>query len=197
MPSAICGPTRDRLHIYPSEIGAWGESAGGHLVSLLASAGPSAGWDVGPYPSTSSKVESVVDMAGPSDLLTMGDQGEAVFVAQEFRHLLGAVATPDVNAELKADSPVTYVKAGDPPFLIVQSTNDTVVYPQQALELAWDLAANGVPHQLVMVRGGGHSFDDPGASLTEAQVTTLIVKYFLKTLVFRSTSGLADGSSGH
>jgi dipeptidyl aminopeptidase/acylaminoacyl peptidase len=77
----------------------------------------------------------------------------------------------------------------------VQSTNDTVVYPQQALELAWDLAANGVPHRLVMVRRGGHSFDDPGASLTEAQVTNLIVEYFLKTLVFHSTSGLADGSS--
>jgi acetyl esterase/lipase len=184
-----------RLHVYPSEIGAWGESAGGHLVSLLASAGPAAGWDVGPYPGVSSRVESVVDMAGPSDLLTMGDQGDAVLVAQEFRRLLGAVATPDLDAQLKADSPVTYVKAGDPPFLIVQSTNDTVVYPQQALELAWDLAANGVPHRIVMVRGGGHSFDDPGASLTETQITNLIVKYFLQTLVFHSTTGLADASS--
>jgi acetyl esterase/lipase len=184
-----------RLNIYPSEIGAWGESAGGHLVSLLATAGPSAGWDVGPYPGVSSKVESVVDMAGPSDLLTMGDQGDAVLVAQEFRRLLGAAATPDLDAQLKADSPVTYVGAGDPPFLVVQSTNDTVVYPQQALELVWDLAANGVPHRLVMVRGGGHSFDDPGASLSETQITNLIVKYFLQTLVFHSTSGLAGGST--
>jgi acetyl esterase/lipase len=184
-----------RLNIYPSEIGAWGESAGGHLVSLLASAGPSAGWDVGPYPGTSSRVESVVDMAGPSDLLTMGTQGDAVLVATEFRRLLGSVAPPDLNAALRAASPVNYVKAGDPPFLIVQSTNDTVVYPQQALELAWDLAANGVPHQLVMVHGGGHAFDDPGADPTEAQVTKLIVKYFLKTLVFHSTAGLADSSS--
>jgi len=184
-----------RLHIYPSEIGAWGESAGGHLVSLLASAGPSAGWDVGPYAGTSSKVESVVDMAGPSDLLTMGDQGDAVLVSKEFLRLLGSVATPNLAAALKADSPVSYLKAGDPPFLIVQSTNDTVVYPQQAQELAWDLAANGVPHQLVMVRGGGHAFDDPGASPSEAQLTKLIVKYFLKTLVFHSTEGLADSST--
>ena len=184
-----------RLNIYPAEIGAWGESAGGHLVSLLASAGPSAGWDVGPYAGTSSKVESVVDMAGPSDLLTMGDQGDAVLVSKEFLRLLGSVATPDLTAALKAASPVHYVKAGDPPFLIVQSTNDTVVYPQQALELAWDLAANGVPHQLVLVHGGGHAFDDPGASPTEAQVTKLIVQYFLETLVFHSTAGLADGST--
>jgi acetyl esterase/lipase len=184
-----------RLHVYPAEIGAWGESAGGHLVSLLASAGPSAGWDVGPYPGVSSRVESVVDMAGPSDLLTMGDRGDAVLVSKEFLRLLGSVATPDLTAALQAASPVTYVKHGDPPFLILQSTNDTVVYPQQAKELAWDLAANGVPHQLILVRGGGHAFDDPGASPSEAQVTKMIAAYFLKTLVFHSTAGLADASA--
>jgi acetyl esterase/lipase len=184
-----------RLHIYPSEIGAWGESAGGHLVSLLASAGPSAGWDIGPYRGTSSRVEAVVDMAGPSDLLTMGSQGDAALVAAEFRRLLGSVGPADLDAALRAASPVTYVRAGDPPFLIVQSSNDTVVHPQQAEELAWDLAANGVPHQLVMVHGGGHAFDDPGAQPTEAQVTRLIVQYFLKTLVFHSLAGLADSSS--
>ena len=106
----------------------------------------------------------MVDLAGPSDLLTMGDQGDAVLVSKEFLRLLGSVPTPDLaGARSQAASPVHYVKAGDPPFLIVQSTNDTVVYPRQALELAWDLAANGVPHQLVMVHGGGHAFDDPGA----------------------------------
>ena len=184
-----------RLGIDPAEIGAWGQSAGGHLVSLLAVAGPSAGWDVGPYAGTSSKVESVVDMAGPSDLLTMGDQGDAVLVSKDFLGLLGSVPTPDLTAALEAASPVHYVTAGDPPFLVVQSTNDTVVYPEQARELAWDLAANGVPHQLVMVRGGGHGFDDPGASPDEAQLTKLLVGYFEKTLVFHSTAGLADGSN--
>ena len=184
-----------RFDVDPAAIGAWGQSAGGHLVSLLASAGPSAGWDVGPYAGTSSKVESVVDMAGPSDLLTMGDQGDAVLVARDFESLLGSVPAPDLTAALEAASPVHYVGAGDPPFLVVQSTNDTVVYPEQARELAWDLAANGVPHRLVMVRGGGHGFDDPGASPDEAQLTRLIVGYFLETLVLHSTAGLADGST--
>ena len=184
-----------RLGIDPAEIGAWGQSAGGHLVALLASAGPAAGWDAGPYAGTSSKVESVVDMAGPSDLLTMGDQGDAVLVSKDFLGLLGSVPSADLTAALEAASPVHYVKAGDPPFLVVQSTNDTVVYPEQARELAWDLAANGVPHQLVMVRGGGHGFDDPGASPNEAQLTKLLVGYFEKTLVLHSTAGLADGSN--
>ena len=35
------------LHIDPAEFGAWGQSAGGHLVALLGTARRSAGWDIG------------------------------------------------------------------------------------------------------------------------------------------------------
>jgi acetyl esterase/lipase len=178
-----------RLHVYPSEIGAWGESAGGHLVALTGTAGRSAGWDVGPYAGVSSRIQAVVDMAGPSDLLTMGTQGDAVLVAEEFLRLLGTIPEHSLGADLRADSPVTYIKHGDPPFLIVQSTNDTVVYPQQAKELAWDLGVNDVPYTLVMDNGGGHEFDDPGAVPDEAQITSLVVQFFVKTLVFQSTAG--------
>ena len=65
-----------------------------------------------------------------------------------------------------------------------------MVYPQQAEELAWDLAINDVPHTLVLDNGGGHEFDDPGAVPDEAQITSLVVQFFVKTLVFRSTVGL-------
>ena len=163
---------------------------GGHLVALTGTAGASAGWDVGPYAGVSSRIEAVVDMAGPSDLLTMGNQGDAVLVAEEFDRLLGSIPEHNLGAELQADSPVTYVKHGDPPFLIVQSTNDTVVYPQQAKELAWYLGVNHVPYSLVMDDGGGHEFADPGGVPDEAQITSLVVDFFVKTLVFRSTTGL-------
>ncbi len=53
--------------------------------------GRAAGWDVGPYLDQSSGVQAVVDMAGPSDLLTMGNQGDAVLVAESFVSLLGRV----------------------------------------------------------------------------------------------------------
>ena len=179
-----------RLHIYSSEIGAWGESAGGHLVALAGTAGRSAGWDVGPYAGVSSTIQAVVDMAGPSDLLTMGNLGDAVLVAEEFDRLLGTIPKHNLGADLRADSPVTYVKHGDPPFLILQSTNDTVVYPQQAQELAWYLGVNRVPYRLVMDDGGGHEFNDPGGVPDEAQITDLVVQFFVKTLVFHSTAGL-------
>lgn len=171
------------LHIDPAEIGAWGQSAGGHLVALLGTAGTSAGWDVGPYLDRSSRVQAVVDMAGPSDLLTMGTQGAAPLVAENFVSLFGPVPQGQLGADLKAASPVTYVAPGDPPFLILDSNNDEIVYPEQSEELAWDLGANGVPHQLVTVMQGGHEFATAGESPSETAIIGLVVDFFVRTLV--------------
>ena len=91
-----------QLNIDPREIGAWGQSAGGHLVALLGTAGPSAGWDIGAYPDESSAVQAVVDMAGPSDLLTMGNQGDAFGVTESFVSLLGQVSHRRLGADLRA-----------------------------------------------------------------------------------------------
>ena len=179
------------LHIDPDEIGAWGHSAGGHLVALLGTAGPAAGWDVGPYLEQSSGVQAVVDMAGPSDLLTMGNQGDAVLVAESFVSLLGRVPGTQLGAELRAASPVTYIAPGDPPFLILDAPNDQIVYPQQSEELAWDLGANGVPHELVSVAQGGHGFSTQGESPDEAAIIRLVVAFFVRTLV--SHQPLAGG----
>ena len=172
-----------RLHVDPTEIGAWGQSAGGHLVALLGTAGPAAGWDVGPYGSESSAVQAVVDMAGPSDLLTMGSQGDAVNVAESFISLLGSVPSGQVGADLKKASPVTYIAANDPPFLILDSNNDEIVYPQQSEELAWDLGVAGVPHELLSVTDGGHAFDTVGEVPSEQAVIAAVVDFFVRTLV--------------
>jgi acetyl esterase/lipase len=172
-----------QLDIDPHEIGAWGQSAGGHLVALLGTAGPAAGWDVGAYPDESSAVQAVVDMAGPSDLLTMGDQGDAGGVTDSFVSLLGKVPQGGLGADLRAASPVTYVAPGDPPFLLMHSTDDEIVFPQQTNEMSWDLAANGVPHEVVMVQGGGHEFDNPGESPNEDAIAHDVVDFFVQTLV--------------
>jgi acetyl esterase/lipase len=176
------------LNIDPAAIGAWGLSAGGHLVALLGTAGPSAGWDVGAYPDESSKVQAVVDMAGPSDLLTLGDdRGESMIVQENFISLLGTVSRQQLGAALRLASPVTYVAPRDPPFLLLQSDNDETVNPQQTQELAWDLAANQVPLQLIMVHGAGHEFDQAGASPDQADIARIIVDYFTETLILHRT----------
>jgi acetyl esterase/lipase len=172
-----------QLNIDPSEIGAWGQSAGGHLVALLGTAGPSAGWDIGPFPDQSSAVEAVVDMAGPSDLLTMGNQGDAVGVAESFVSLLGRVPRHQLGADLRAASPVTYIAPGDPPFLLMYSTNDEIVYPQQTLEMSRDLGEKGVPHSVVTVHGGGHGFDNPHETPSEEGIARTVIDFLVRSLV--------------
>jgi hypothetical protein len=66
----------------------------------------------------------------------------------------------------------------------MHSTDDEIVYPQQSKEMAWDLAANNVPHQLVIVDGGGHQFDNPGEHPTEAGIAQAIIQFFVRTLVY-------------
>ena len=185
-----------QLNIDPNEIGAWGQSAGGHLVALLGTAGPSAGWDIGSYLNESSKVEAVVDMAGPSDLLTLGNQGDSVGVAEAFVNLLGPIRHKQLGADLRAASPVSYVAAGDPPFLLMHSTDDEIVFPQQSNELSWDLGANGVPHQLLIVEGGGHEFDNPGEIPTEQGIAQAVAEFFARTLVFHEpvTNSTTEGN---
>jgi acetyl esterase/lipase len=174
------------LHVDPAAIGAWGQSAGGHLVGLLGTASPAAGWDVGAYSNESSRVEAVVDMAGPSDLVTMGDQGDSGLVQDSFISLLGAVAPTHLGAALKAASPVTYIAKGDPPFLILHSDNDRIVYPQQSEELSWDLSANAVPNQLVIVKGAGHEFNQGGGSPDPTRITEMVVSFMVQNLHPRS-----------
>jgi acetyl esterase/lipase len=171
------------LHVNPNAIGAWGHSAGGHLVSLLGTARLDAGWDVGAYTSQSSRVEAVVDLAGPSDLLTMGDAGESGVVSDSFISLLGNVAPDQLGAELQAASPVTYVAPGDPPFLIFHSDNDPIVAVRQSKDLAWDLGSAGVDVRLVVVHGGGHLFTQTGGAPDPAQITAMVVHFFVQHLL--------------
>ena len=178
------------LNVDPTAVGAWGLSAGGHLVSLLGTAGPSAGWDVGAYTDESSKVQAVVDMAGPSDLLTLGDDpGQSMLVQENFLSLLANVPSRQLGAALRLASPVTYVAPNDPPFLLLQSDNDDTVNPQQSRELAWDLASDQVPLQLIMVHGAGHEFDQTGASPDQADIARIIVNFFIRTLILHRTPG--------
>ena len=126
-------------------------------------------------------------MAGPSDLLTMGDQGDAVLVAENFISLLGGVPSEQLGADLKKASPPPTSPKGDPPFLILDSNNDEIVYPEQSQELAWYLGLAGVPHQLVTVFDGGHEFDTVGEIPSESQIIATVVTSSCDTLVEHQT----------
>ena len=110
-------------------IGAWGESAGGHLALLLGLTGdPAAGTDldgdVG-IVDGSSAVDAVAAWYAPSDLTALpSDLGadpaaEDTREAQLFGAPLGRV--PEVVREA---SPITYASAGAPPILLLHGDSD-------------------------------------------------------------------------
>ena len=150
-------------NIDPNRIGAWGDSAGGHLVALLGLTGPDAGFEgSGGYAGQSSRVRAVVDEYGPTDFTTynLGDYG-----ADLLQFILGTTRAkaPEV---LKHASPVTYVSRDAPPFLIIQGDRDRIVPPAQSQELYDRLKDAGAPATLLVVRNAGHGFVPVGGSIS-------------------------------
>ncbi|MDQ6773880.1 MAG: alpha/beta hydrolase [Candidatus Dormibacteraeota bacterium] len=172
-----------RLNIDPNRIGTWGSSAGGHLVAMLGTAGPEAGFDVGQYADQSSRVQAVVDMFGPTDLNnTSGFNTFGQFVV---RVGFGRASA----AERSAASPITHVGPGDPPFLILHGSDDMLVPPRQSQDLAHRLGAAGVPVALVMVQHTGHSMASPGQQPSTDDVTAMVVDFFSRTLGLAARRG--------
>ena len=156
-----------KYHLDPERFGAWGSSAGGHLVALL---GTSSGvkeleGTVGNL-EQSSKVQCVCDWFGPANFTTIAAQSGPEI---KMRHdtpdspeskLIGG-PLPDHPEKAKAVSPVTYVSKDAPPFLIMHGDKDPLIPLAQSQELDAALQKAGVDTTLFVVQGGGHGFGGP------------------------------------
>lgn len=158
-----------------NRIGLWGSSAGGHLGALAAATGAGL-FEDDYYPGHSSSVAAVADIYGPSDFLQMdahrdptgkpSDDVESIQLPKGSKTadassmesmFLGAPieSRPD---RVRAANPVTYVKAGLPPFLLLHGLADTAVPPHQS-ELLYDaLVSVGNDVTLGLIHGLGHGF---------------------------------------
>jgi len=163
------------FQIDPNRIGAWGSSAGGHIVSLLGLADESAGWDAGEYGEQSSRVQAVVDMFGPTDLTDPAYQKRFA----EKGYLLFDVMNPNL-ALLASASPVTYVSADDPPFLIIHGDQDMVVSLKQSETLYQRLISFGVPVEVLIIKHANHNFVPMGDVMIPSRegVTQRMVAFF-------------------
>lgn len=154
----------EKYNLDPNSFGAWGASAGGHLVALLGTAGDVNDFDKGENLNFSSRVQAVCDYFGPTDFLKMaefpGTMRHNDANSPESRLVGGAIA--EKKEACRRASPITYVNKDDPPFLIVHGDADPLV-PYNQSELLYEaLCKAGVQAKLHLVKGGGHGgFKDP------------------------------------
>ena len=142
-----------------SRSAAMGCSSGGHVVAL---------WGTLTLPAED-KVKAVVDLYGPTDLLTMppnvlsGKRTRADLAKANGALLLGGIVM-DQPDKAKAVSALHQVSKDDVPFLILHGTADPGVPVDQSERLHAALKAAGVESTLKLIPGAGHGgkeFDSP------------------------------------
>lgn len=164
----------------PNRFGAFGESAGGHLVAMLGVTGHVDEFEVGEHLDVSSRVQAVADHFGPTDFLQMDTHrlptGMIHDVPDSPESELVGGPIQDHPDRVAAANPVTYVRGDAPPFLIVHGDQDPLVPYHQSVLLNDALQAAGVPVTFYTVKGEGHgNFRDP-------QVAVLTREFLIKHL---------------
>jgi alpha-L-fucosidase 2 len=129
----------------PTRIALVGYSAGGQLVCLAAT---TAGDDT--------RVQAVVGLSPPTDLeLDLPQRGG---LSTSLQHLLNRPkqVTDDTRKILREMSAIDHVGPGLPPFLLMQGDLDRSVPYQGSLNFQAKLKANGVPCDLITLKGAPH-----------------------------------------
>jgi acetyl esterase/lipase len=165
--------------IDPGKIYAWGDSAGGHLASLVGLTGE-----------RQSRVAAVAAWYPPTDLNSMAEQALPNAVSRPSdpgsREELLIGAPLGGNPELAAAaSPISYVgKAGGPaapPFLLIHGTADRFVPAAQSESLAAKLQDSGAAVELLLIEGADHMWSLPdGSSAAAGKALAATVSFFLR-----------------
>jgi len=134
----------DEYRIDPERIYLIGQSAGGQMVSLMATLGEGSFPRVGGWDQARSDVRAVISVAATYELnsLSWGN--------------LWTPVTGNVEEARSLASPITHVGPANKPILVLHSDDDKSVPVQQAVDMAEKLKTHGVYHRFVHYPDRGH-----------------------------------------
>jgi len=168
-----------KYNVNPKRIGAYGNSAGAHLVCMLGLAKPEAKLEGdGPYQEQSSLVQAVCASATPTNFLLFDNRRKARRT-QPGELFAGPADTLEERG--RKASPSTYVAADAPPFLLVHGTADTTVNIKHGDTFHAALKKAGAKHlEYIRVEGAGHGVFHQSSKKTYPAMEAFFKKHLLK-----------------
>lgn len=165
----------DALGLDPTKVAVLGYSAGGYLVSQLATAAP--------------KTDCAEPIGAPPAAVIAGAAPEALQWLAWSNDVQDFIGAPLKGNEVRyaEASPLNNVRAGLPPYLLIHGESDSYVPAVHALRMRDALVASGNRAELLMLRGGGHIIN-PGVSADQlafeqyaidSEEATLAIEAFL------------------
>ena len=127
-----------------------GQSAGGHIAAIAGMLPESTGLDRGCPGREPLKVAAIVNWYGPSDYTTLVDDPARTYA------ITWIGSQPNRMDVAKLVSPMTHIRRGLPPTIVIHGDADPTVPYEQNVRLVEALKKAAVPTELVTVPGGRH-----------------------------------------